>query len=386
MSEFPNMELVAPYIHPYTKFQSGMVEVAQAPEMVVDDVIVAGACVVAGERAIGKTSALVPLLLTATGLLQNWPLTAKVRRRVIYVSEDLQQVQRIITGLQQEGYLTCSKAEFDDWFKLVDAERMPAAQIAKAVPSWEGLWTNQMKSDGTEKCAPPVVCLDTTNATIEITEGNNNSEISAAIATLRQSFKEIPLVLVGHVSKASRGDIKNLTMMGAFSWEGDTQQTVYLAKEDEQRYLILGKNRFGPKVTEYLLHSHCAEIDAIDAMSDPTVMRCFFAVPEASSKEARDTVKKEQKAEQYKAKWHGLQKRLLDLIKQDPGINSRNLRESVEGKATTIKAAIAELEEAGVIRIEDGPKNSNLHYPIEGTTGNHWQEITPAELTNDVPF
>ena len=38
----------------------------EAPEFVVDDVLIAGTAVIAGERGLGKTSMLVPLMMACT--------------------------------------------------------------------------------------------------------------------------------------------------------------------------------------------------------------------------------------------------------------------------------------------------------------------------------
>ena len=94
--------------------------------MVIDDLWAAGTVCIAGERGLGKTSMLVPLALVPTGLLVNYPLGAKIRRKVVYVAEDASQVRRIISAMHTAGLVTASRHQFNDWFRLVEA-RAPAA-------------------------------------------------------------------------------------------------------------------------------------------------------------------------------------------------------------------------------------------------------------------
>ncbi len=78
--------------------------------------------------------------------------------------------------------------------------------------------------------------------------------------------------------KASRSDAKQLSFVGAGAWEGDTQQSLYLVSEDDQRYLVLGKKRFEPDVTEYLLNSAVKSFEAYDKLGRTVEIRCFYGI------------------------------------------------------------------------------------------------------------
>ena len=356
-------------IHPLACYVGGFSDTAEAPEFVVDDVVTAGTVVVAGERGIGKTSALVPLMIAPTGLLSSYPLTASIRRKVVYIAEDAAQVRRIISAMRSAGMIATSKNEFNEWFRLVEAKRMPAHEIVKVVPFYDDLWTENKKVDGSIYLAPPVVVLDTTNATIDLDNISDNSEVSGAVATLRQRFGDICLLMVGHVSKASRSDARQLSFVGAGSWEGDTQQSLYLVSEDDQRYLVLGKKRFEATTTEYLLHSSVASFDAYDKLGRLVKIRCFYAIPDATSQEKKAEDKALRQAEVKAAAWAGMQSRVLEYISKHPKATTREVSESVTGKDLTVRKALDELVEKGEVRVEDGERNARHHFVPSGHSG-----------------
>ena len=360
-------------IHPWARFIKFGSGPCLAPEMVVDDVIAAGTVVIAGERGIGKTSALVPLLLTPTGLLNNWPLKSTIRRKVVYVSEDTAQVQRIINALYAEGYLTCSREELSEWFNLTEAQRLRANEIVRLRHDLDALYINQPRIDGTIHCAAPLLVVDTANANIAVEEGNNNAEISGSIASIRQGLGDVPLIIVGHVAKGSRKEVRDLTFKGAGSWEDDTQQSLYLAKEEGKRSLIFGKRRFEPSATEYLLKSHSAEMESIDVLGNHGTTKCFFAVPEASSEEARDTAKEQRKAEVEKARGIQIENAILDYVRRNPGTSQMKIRKEISGRDATIRSTLCCLIEDGHIEVKQEGNKQSHYAPILGTVGNSWE-------------
>lgn len=353
--------------HPFAQFQPCVPNEPQAPEMVIDDLLIAGTAVVAGQRGLGKTSALVPLLLTATGLLKDWPLKATVRRKVVYVAEDVQQVQRIITALYSENYLSCERAELDEWFHLAEAERLSPEHIAQLGNDLDHLWVDNERVDGSLHTAAPVICLDTTNATIAIEEGNNNSEISRHVATLRQGLRSFPMVLVGHVSKASRADTAQPTFIGAGAWENDTQQALYLVIEDDQRFLMMGKRRFEPLTTEYKLQSHLSKSNAVDVLGNPVEMSCYFAVPVPTSKEERESVKELRKEESQKAAAIKVENAVLKYIHNNPGCKRAEIKQGVGGRGANVIAAIKDLQESGLVITNKVPPNQAIEHRLTET-------------------
>ena len=69
--------------HPWCEFIPSCPDELKIVEFVLDDVIAAGTVVIAGERGLGKTSALVPLMASVAGLSSTFPLRASIERNVI---------------------------------------------------------------------------------------------------------------------------------------------------------------------------------------------------------------------------------------------------------------------------------------------------------------
>ena len=341
--------------------------VVEAPEFVIDDLLIAGTVVIAGERGLGKTSVMVPLLMCVTWLMKRYPLTASIRRKVVYIAEDVSQVRRIIAAMVDDGML--DPAEVDEWFKIVETKRLAPEFIVGVVPHLDALYTLNERADGGTYSAPPVVCIDTTNATIDLANISDNSEVSRAVSTLREAFGSIPLALIGHVSKATRQDAAKLSFVGAGSWEGDTQQSLYLTWEDDKRYLILGKKRFEADATEYLIQSHCGQMTAQDKLGREVTIKCFYGVPEATTREAREEAKHAAAVEQKQATQGRIDSDILKLVGKQPGITKAKLERGVGGNRKQVSDAVTELVEEGLIRVEHGPNRAQKHYPVNGDTG-----------------
>ena len=354
--------------HKWADFLSPLPSELKAPEFIIDDVITAGTVVIAGERGLGKTSALVPLMAAAAGLTVDFPLKATIRRHVVYVSEDVEQVQRILMAMRTNGHLIDNEAEVEKRFKLVPAARMKAEEITKLKPHLDDLWDNNDMVDGGNYCASPVLVLDTTNATIDLDNISDNSEVSKAVSTLREGLNPINVILVGHIAKSQRSDIKSISFVGAGAWEGDTQQNLYLVSEDDCRYLVLGKKRFETDVREYLLQSHCADMKGVNKLGEEKEMRCFYSIPEPIS----DSVKAERKAEQKRDSaeriFFSVQKQCLDLITQQPSIKAGEIKARMGKRSETVGAALEALVDGGQVTVELEGK-AKKYFPAKSPEG-----------------
>ncbi len=354
----------AEYPHAWTTWQSAYAENIEIPEFVLDNVLAAGTVVIAGERGLGKTSAIVPMMLSVAGLCSDFPMKASILRKVIYVSEDPAQVSRIIRAMIENGDVTATPKEIDDAFKLVQATRLPVDEIVEIKSHIEDYWCNNLKIDGGNYCAPPVIVLDTTNATIELDNISDNSEVSRVVSGLRNGFGQIPLVLIGHVAKATRSDARQISFVGAGAWEGDTQQNLYLVIEDDTRYLILGKNRFSPVVREYMMHSRCADMTGINKLGQSATLRCFYSIPEPTSPERRAELRAERTADIRQASAYKLQQALLAEITKSPGLKTGALKDRVTGKSERISHALAQLEDDGKVLVTCPDNRTRQFYPV----------------------
>ena len=70
-------------VHPFCDFVDACPAVIETTEFVLDGVLAAGTVVTAGERGLGKTSALVPLMASVAGLCPNFPLKPLIQRNIL---------------------------------------------------------------------------------------------------------------------------------------------------------------------------------------------------------------------------------------------------------------------------------------------------------------
>ena len=298
----------------------------------------------------------------------DFPLKATIRRHVVYVSEDVEQVQRILMAMRTNGQLIDDEVEIEKRFKLVPAARMKAQEITKLKPHLEDLWDHNDRVDGGNYCASPVLVLDTTNATIDLDNISDNSEVSKAVSTLREGLNPINVILVGHIAKSQRSDIKSISFVGAGAWEGDTQQNLYLVSEDNCRYLVLGKKRFETDVREYLLHSHCADMQGVNKLGEVKEMRCYYSVPEPISDSLKAERKAEQKRDSADRNFFSVQKDSLELITEQPGIKAGEIKARAGRRNETVGAALEALVDSGQVKVmEDG--KAKRYFPATSPEG-----------------
>ena len=334
----------------------------EAPEFVLDGVLAAGAVVFAGERGLGKTSVLLPMMMAVAGVI-DYPFKASIRRRVFYVTEDIDQARRIIAAMKKHGLITVDEQELQKMFQLCPAHRISLDEATWYPKTLVREYQLNECLDGSTYEAPPVVVLDTVNTTLKVDNLNDNSEVSQAISRLREAFDTIPLITVGHVPKASRGDAKKASFNGAGAWENDTQQTMYLVQEGGQRYLVMGKKRFVPDYTEYLIESHLAEFTSLDKLKREVVTKAYYGIPAGVSELEKRKAQEEAKAASSRKAWEYLKEKVLAEITLNAGQSVSNIKSVIVGSSQKITDAITSLEEEGLIRVEEVGK-ARRHYPI----------------------
>jgi hypothetical protein len=154
-----------------------------------------------------------------------------------------------------------------------------------------------------EHVAAPLVVLDTVAATLEIKDENSNSDVSRAIAGVRQAIEGASVWFVAHVAKDSMNlqEARELTARGASAFESDVQGTAVLAVDPEvpnQRWLVLGKKRTGVAFNEITATSALHEEVHQNVWGDDTV-RTHYATLEQSQEEDRiEAVEAARQAEQ----------------------------------------------------------------------------------------
>lgn len=259
-------------------------------EYVVDGFLPAGVSLIAGAWGSGKSTNLIPVFASVAHCApEEWGLWPEIRRKVIWVTEAPNQARDTLYSLlrgsdvdktgswthldartaakddlrvgnlpgegeeRSTGVKTALWSELKEWFLLYPSLRMSPKALARSLKELVEQHTYDLElDDGEAFPVRPVVVLDTTSANLDLENESDNSEVSKAMAVLKQELRGVPLVLVGHTSKATRDDLREMSFRGAGAWEADAEATYYLVHDEEidLRFLVIRKCRFKPEFTE----------------------------------------------------------------------------------------------------------------------------------------
>lgn len=318
-----------------------------APRTVIPGVISEGVITFAGQQGIGKTTAIVPLSMVAAGLHGvDDPLGPKAGRwrHVVYVSEDVAQVQRIVCGLVKFGGLGIKWDDVKDRFHVVPAARLPISGIVDVADEYRDRFVR--KVDGVE--LRPLVVFDTKSAVVALDEENSNSEASKVIAALKQDFHGASFWIITHLAKANigRSDVAALTSRGANALEADAHGTAFLVQEDDERYIVLGKVRFDPRWRELRIGSYWQETTGTNQWNEPEPIMLRWGIP-APAEQSRTELRERAHEEARREADTQLRGELLDAVQAASGagypINRTGLRAKVRRKTAEIMAALETL-------------------------------------------
>lgn len=270
--------------------------ITKAPRWVIPGFIGHGVVVISGAQGVGKTTALLPLAMTAAGLHGDPQLLPLHWRHVIYITEDIEQARRILAGIVSHGGLGIDLACVRERLHLVEAVRLDPPSVAAVGKTYRNQFARTV--DGV--AVLPLVVLDTKSAVLAVDDENDNSKASAMMAALKQGFDGLPVWLIGHVAKASFGKSEGaiLSSRGASAVEADANQTLFLTRDGDQRSLEQGKTRFESRWPTLTITSFTATTTATDEFGTPedVTLRWGIATPSTQSrkeavKQAQDTMK-----------------------------------------------------------------------------------------------
>lgn len=327
-------------------------------EMIVDGFLASGHNAISGKRGVGKTSTLVPLLLAIAGLYPDYTLNVPVRRVVYLMTEDYRQVRQMILGMKREGIISAPWSEINHWLRMSHSERMDSAEIIEHGPELEKCFTTFTRPNGEPIKCYPLVVLDTVLANIRSENSNSNDEVANDVTAIRQAFKMINLLLVGHTPKNSNGG--ESTMLGAQAWEGLVQGAMTIERSGNapnyRSEIKLTKPRFEPLHWKFALDSRVLEIHgAEDFWGNKTVERIRYnlILDPATSPPARDGEPAQQ----------SLKKELLSFIYSHPGCSFNDIKKGITGDGcgeSKKKAALDAMEKEDLITI-DRAGNGHTH-------------------------
>lgn len=348
-------------------------------EFCVDGFISNKVTVIAGPPGVGKTSLLVPLACVAAGLISNQcELNATLRRRVSYVTEDKEQVERIIYGMKKHGVITASDDEIRYWFEIIPAIRASSDKVGQFVANTRDDMTVSAPKRQNCYLVEPLIVLDTTNATIDMDNENDNAEAGKAIAAIKENLGNACLWLVAHTSKiASRTDIQQMSARGAGAFEGDANAVAYIINIQNMRFMVLGKRRFESAFNEICFESHAAFEEVQTPWGDTQKVWYRYGVPRIALDGERDDLVAKAKEDASVEVREGVKGKilgaLLDAAKDSRWMTQTELHKVVGGKKQIMVDTIEAMLSNNVIYVKKGEKNATLYSssPWEqlGTTG-----------------
>jgi hypothetical protein len=329
-------------VHPLAKFFD-IEAIPKPPRWVIPGFIGHGVVVIAGAHGVGKTTALLPLAMTAAGLHGN-DLTPQQWRHVVYITEDVEQAQRILVGIVEYSTLKITWQQLKERLHIVEAVRLDPEFVATVGKTYREQFTRTVD----EVEVLPLVVLDTKSSVLALENENDNSEASRMMAALKQRFDGLPVWFIGHVAKPNlnRSDIAGLTTRGASAVEGDANQTLFLVKEGDARFLVLGKVRFEPKWRELEITSHTAQTVAVDEFGnlESITMRWGIAAPpKQSRKEAAQQTAKLVKIEADAELRQGIRDAVDDAWLDGNPLNREGIKAKLHRKTTVVIATIENL-------------------------------------------
>ena len=237
--------------------------------------------ILAGQPGVGKTTAIISTCMVMAGFqIGDTPLTSKTRRKTIFVTEDSDQITRTLFAYSK--HFNIKPQELLHWFVVIDAKRSDVKDLLTLAHN-----VIRHTVDGVR----PHLVLDTANSTMNIDNENDNSEVGAYLAALKQTIYvqlHTPISILTHTNKTISRQDSDAMARGASAFTGDATLTgILFMDEDNTRYLKLTKTRYEPDFREIRFESQLFPEIVIDQYGEPQTMLCRIAIPLASSETDR---------------------------------------------------------------------------------------------------
>lgn len=236
--------------------------------------------VIAGQPGVGKTTAMLSIALTAAGFNLNSEIKCEARRKIIYVSEDTAQVKRSLYAYSK--HMNIDPIQLNDYFILIESIRSTADEVIELA---HNVIENTINNER------PWVIIDTANATLDIENENDNSQVGAFMAALKQTiFTKLntSICIITHTAKTMSKEDDSAMARGASAYTGDATLTAVLFMDEENnRYLRLVKTRYEPVFREVLLISQIHHEAVVNRHGNMQDVNCIIVTPQISSAEDR---------------------------------------------------------------------------------------------------
>lgn len=333
-------------------------------EYVIDGFIANKVTLIAGPPGVGKTSLLVPLAAQAAHLFGNKSdLNATLRRRVAYVTEDPEQVERVLYGLFKNGLVSVSEEEFRHWFTIITATRETPERVSNMISNIRDEMKHTLGDEFNGFEVEPLIILDTQNATIDLDNENDNAEAGKAISLIKSAVGPAPLWIVAHTAKvASREDVKTWTARGAGAFGGDVNATAFIINVNDTRFMVLDKRRFEADFTEIKFRTESYGEDIVTPWGKVQHVRYRYGIPEVAERDERvnaKSIERELVSKQADDRIKGaiiqeVNKAFVDKEK----LSKTQIKNLVTGSGKRIGELVDELVEKGVLTMTEGSNNT----------------------------
>jgi hypothetical protein len=243
--------------------------------------------VLAGQPGVGKTTAMISACMVMAGFqIADTTITAKTKRKTIFVTEDSDQITRTLFAYAK--HFQIQPKDLLNWFVVIDAKRSDVKDLLT-------LAHNVMRHtvDGIR----PHLVLDTANSTMAIDNENDNSEVGSYLAALKQTIYvqlHTPISILTHTNKTISRQDSDAMARGASAFTGDATLTGILFMDpDGTRYMKLTKTRYEPDFREIRFETQLFPEIVLDQHQEPQTMLCRIAVPYPSTESDRKQIQAE---------------------------------------------------------------------------------------------
>lgn len=272
-------------------------EKPKAIQYLIDGFIAHSFAVLAGQPGVGKTTAVVPTTLAAAGF-NIGDLKSKHKRHIIYVSEDPDQVERILYAMVH--YYGIDKEELLSRFTLIPAKRVTAIELSQL---------SKNVALHTKDGVTPWLIIDTASANMSLKDENDNAGVSEFVSAIKETIyiqQKTSILIVTHTAKALGRSDEDASARGASAWEGDTTLTATLFMDEGNRFLKLRKKRYEPIFSEVMLETHQQTTMVVDDDGGLQEMKFTWSIPLVSDSDERKADKEERKADEYEQRMQDL--------------------------------------------------------------------------------
>jgi RecA-family ATPase len=321
----------------WERYKSDLNQV-RAVDFIINGFIRNGIQVIAGATGVGKSTAIVPIAVGVTGFgLQNSPLQTNRPRKVIYLSEDPEQVERIMYAMKKSGNTRMDDPQFDSWFNLFESKRIPPEEFAKRIDVLANEYRVEQRTPNGVIWNAPLIVADTYSSNFDLENESDNSEVGKCVAFIKEPVMkhQMPVWIVPHTAKAlTRGDFDDLSSRGAGAFEGDANGTAFVFKDEKINKVVLRlkKKRYEATINEVVIESESYREVVYDETGDPQEVWCRYGIPTRSTQQDRIEMAETLKENQSLKKEFDLRNKIIEFVNAQYGneINKESVKSSIK--------------------------------------------------------